>query len=186
MNISTYAEQARSTAIYTGPVSYPSHGLAGEVGELIDKLTLIPHQPKDEVQKEVGDVLWYIVNTAADAGLSFQDICEALTGGLRADNFTELAHQMKPRQDTRSAMIKLPIYAGRVNEVAKKMLRDSGGHLPKEKKPIVFDGLVEVLSCLVTVCQVWALNLDDVAQANIEKLFSRKERGVLQGSGDNR
>jgi NTP pyrophosphatase (non-canonical NTP hydrolase) len=30
------------------------------------------------------------------------------------------------------------------------------------------------------------LDLSDVAQANIDKLASRKERGVLQGSGDNR
>ncbi len=30
------------------------------------------------------------------------------------------------------------------------------------------------------------LNLGEVAQENLDKLFSRKERGVLQGSGDDR
>lgn len=28
--------------------------------------------------------------------------------------------------------------------------------------------------------------LDEIAQGNIEKLFSRRDRGTLQGSGDNR
>ncbi len=30
------------------------------------------------------------------------------------------------------------------------------------------------------------ITLEDVAEANIEKLQSRKQRGVLDGSGDNR
>lgn len=184
MNIGTYVEKARSTAIYDGPVNYPAHGLAGEVGELVDKMTSMTF--KNEVKQEAGDVLWYIVNTAIDASLSFHDICSALTGGLRVDNFTELVHQIKTREDTRSTLVKMPIYVGRVNEVAKKMIRDNGGVFQKDKKTLVFEALVELMACLVEVSRTFHLNLDDIAKANINKLLSRKARGVIQGSGDNR
>ena len=187
MNLSEYCEKARSTAIYSGPVYYPTLGLCGESGELIDKLTETGvHHSKDEITKEMGDVLWYVVNDAADAGLSFLDVCSTLTGGQRADNFTELGAQMKTSDDRRVPTIKLPIYAGRVAEVAKKQIRDSGGTLPAEKKQIIADSLPEVLRCLFEIAAQWSINLDDVAQVNIDKLFSRKERGQLQGSGDNR
>lgn len=36
------------------------------------------------------------------------------------------------------------------------------------------------------VCHVLGLKLNDVAQDNLDKLASRKERGVIDGSGDNR
>lgn len=36
------------------------------------------------------------------------------------------------------------------------------------------------------VCKVLGLKLNDVAQNNLDKLASRKQRGVIDGSGDNR
>lgn len=187
MNITKYFEQARSTAIYTTPFSYPALGLAGESGELIDKLTETGvHHSKESVAKEMGDVLWYVVNTCADAALPFADLIGTLTGGVRADNFTELGAQLRNSEDRRVPTVKLPVYAGQVAEVAKKTLRDSGGNLPQEKRPIVASALVEILYCLFEIGNQWSINMDDVAQGNIDKLFDRKERGALQGSGDDR
>ncbi len=185
MNITTYAEEARSTAIYTNQFIYPALGLSGEIGELIDKLTAGVHH-KDEIIKEASDVLWYVVNICADAHLSFIDLADSINGGVPVNNFTELGVQMIASDDKRSTLIKLPIYSGRITEIAKKTIRDSGGQLPAEKKPMIAESLAEVLRCLFEISNSWSINLDDVAQANIDKLFSRRDRGVLQGSGDNR
>lgn len=184
MNISDYVEKARSTAIYPKEASfyYPALGLAGEIGELIEKLTRLPKDVpvfKEAVTKEAGDLLWYVVNTAADARIP------ALDFTLRANNFTELGVLLFSK-DHRSPLIKLPIYAGWIAEIAKKMLRDSNGELTSEKQDVVHNSLAEITRCLFQITKEWSINMDDVAQANIDKLFSRKERGVLQGEGDNR
>lgn len=44
----------------------------------------------------------------------------------------------------------------------------------------------DVLWQLSGLCSVLGLHLDDVAQQNLDKLASRKERGQIDGSGDNR
>lgn len=36
------------------------------------------------------------------------------------------------------------------------------------------------------LCKILEWKLDDVAQENLDKLASRKERGVIDGNGDNR
>lgn len=191
MNISEYAEKARSTAIYPKEFSflYPSLGLVGEVGETLDKLTMqsqLKVTYKLAITMEISDCLWYIINIAADIGLSIQELVDALTGGLRADNFTEVGTQLKIRDDQRSPLIKISVYAGRIAEVAKKMIRDNDGVLMMDKAMIVRDSLVEVWACLYEICGQQSINMDDVARANIVKLFSRRDRSVLQGSGDDR
>ena len=123
VKFSEYQEKARTTAIYRDPIVYPALGLAGEAGEVCEKVkkalrdiegfypefyrdtddddsefAILMRNKQQEVKKELGDVLWYISNLASDFGLS----------------------------------------------------------------------------------------LEDVAQTNIEKLFSRKDRGVIGGSGDER
>lgn len=39
---------------------------------------------------------------------------------------------------------------------------------------------------LAGLCKVMGWSLEDVAQQNLDKLASRKQRGVIDGSGDNR
>lgn len=71
--------------------------------------------------------------------------------------------------------------AGEVSEKIKKKLRD--GHLDTsalEKE------LGDVFWYLVRIAKAAGLNPQMVIEKNIAKLQSRKERGVLQGSGDNR
>ncbi|MGI9556048.1 MAG: nucleoside triphosphate pyrophosphohydrolase family protein [Cyanophyceae cyanobacterium] len=106
MDFNEYQALARSTAIYPKEhrVVYPALGLAGESGEVAEKIKKmlrdsIPEQDvKEALVKELGDVLWYVAN---------------------------LAHDL-------------------------------------------------------------SITLDDIAMANVSKLLDRSERGVLQGSGDNR
>lgn len=46
--------------------------------------------------------------------------------------------------------------------------------------------LGDILWQLSGVCKVMGWTLEEVAEENLEKLASRKERGVIEGNGDNR
>lgn len=46
--------------------------------------------------------------------------------------------------------------------------------------------LGDCLWFIATICEEFGLNLNDVVQANLDKLLSRKLRGTLNGSGDER
>jgi NTP pyrophosphatase (non-canonical NTP hydrolase) len=77
--------------------------------------------------------------------------------------------------------------AGEVAGKVKKVLRDNEGNFddPKVKNAIA-DELGDVLWYLAVTARDVGFNLSTIAKRNIDKLQSRKERGVLQGSGDNR
>lgn len=76
--------------------------------------------------------------------------------------------------------------AGEVADKLKKTIRDDGGILTEEKRREVGKELGDVLWYVAQVASEMGLSLNDVAEGNLEKLFSRKERGVIGGSGDNR
>jgi NTP pyrophosphatase (non-canonical NTP hydrolase) len=44
----------------------------------------------------------------------------------------------------------------------------------------------DILWQLSGLCHIMGWNLEDVAQMNLDKLASRRERGVIDGEGDNR
>jgi NTP pyrophosphatase (non-canonical NTP hydrolase) len=59
-------------------------GTAGETGEVIEKVKklirpveiVISDEKRDDLKKEIGDVLWYISQLAFQLGLSLDDIAE--------------------------------------------------------------------------------------------------------------
>lgn len=55
-----------------------------------------------------------------------------------------------------------------------------------EFEDAVIGELGDVLWQLAGVCDVLGFKLEDVAQHNLRKLASRKQRGVIDGNGDNR
>jgi len=76
--------------------------------------------------------------------------------------------------------------AGEVAEKVKKMVRDDAGVLTPERREALAKELGDVLWYVAQVATEADLDLDVIAAANLEKLLSRQERGVLQGSGDER
>ncbi len=76
--------------------------------------------------------------------------------------------------------------AGEVAEKVKKVLRDKNGKFDKESKDAIKKELGDVLWYLANLCTEFKFSLDDVASFNLEKLNSRKKRGNIQGSGDDR
>ncbi|OHA57672.1 MAG: hypothetical protein A2114_01920 [Candidatus Vogelbacteria bacterium GWA1_51_14] len=76
--------------------------------------------------------------------------------------------------------------AGEVADVVKKIMRDDGMKVSPEKKEELKKELGDVLWYVAQVATEFDLDLEDVAQTNLAKLFSRLERGVLGGSGNDR
>jgi len=80
--------------------------------------------------------------------------------------------------------------AGEVSEKIKKLWRDDsiteGNKIPSEKKLEIVKELGDVLWYVASIASEIGYSLESVASANIEKLLSRKQRGTLSGSGDNR
>lgn len=76
--------------------------------------------------------------------------------------------------------------AGEVAEHAKKAIRDDGGEVTPERREAMAKELGDVLWYVAQIAGELELELDDIAQANLDKLLSRQQRGVLSGSGDDR
>ena len=76
--------------------------------------------------------------------------------------------------------------AGEVAEKVKKMVRDDDGVLTPERREALAKELGDVLWYVAQVATEADLDLQAVADANLRKLLSRQQRGVLQGSGDER
>lgn len=76
--------------------------------------------------------------------------------------------------------------AGEVAGKVKKIIRDGYGERPMEKKLQILDEIGDTLWYLARLCDELGFSMDLAAERNLEKLNSRKSRGTLQGSGDNR
>lgn len=76
--------------------------------------------------------------------------------------------------------------AGEVAEHAKKAIRDDAGQVTDERRAAMAKELGDVLWYVSQLATELGLELDEVAQGNLDKLLSRQRRDVLSGSGDER
>ena len=86
MTIKEYQEKAIATAIYGEgqKITYPTLGLAGEAGEVAEKVKKILRDNDGEftaearlaIAKEIGDVLWYCAALSRDIEIDLEDIAE--------------------------------------------------------------------------------------------------------------
>ena len=76
--------------------------------------------------------------------------------------------------------------AGELANKGKKIIRDAGGVLSLERRNDLLDELGDVLWYVAEIATQLNADLGEIATKNIEKLFSRMERGKIQGEGDNR
>lgn len=85
MTFSEYQKESRRTALYPDKGEnyiYPTLGLAGEAGEVAEKIKKIIRDKKgqvgesdrEELKKELGDVLWYIAQIATELGIDLENI----------------------------------------------------------------------------------------------------------------
>ena len=87
MDVNVYQERAVATAIYpeTHKITYPALGMAGEAGEVANKVKKIirdgkkslPDDWQEQLASEIGDVLWYCAALARDLDMSLATIMAA-------------------------------------------------------------------------------------------------------------
>ena len=76
--------------------------------------------------------------------------------------------------------------AGEVAGKIKKIFRDKGGVISEEDRQALKYELGDVLWYLTQICTELDLTMEEVAEANISKLFDRLDRGTIGGDGDKR
>jgi NTP pyrophosphatase (non-canonical NTP hydrolase) len=85
MTFEEYQKISRKTALYPDlgkNFIYPTLGLAGESGEVAEKIKkilrddngIILEEKREDLKKELGDVLWYLSQISTELGLSFEDV----------------------------------------------------------------------------------------------------------------
>lgn len=74
--------------------------------------------------------------------------------------------------------------AGEVADKVKKILRD-GGTIEEKAKEIAAEA-GDVLWYVAQIGVILGFSMQEIAESNIAKLASRKERGAISGSGDER
>ena len=76
--------------------------------------------------------------------------------------------------------------AGEVSGKFAKAVRDCKGVISEERKTEIVKELGDVCWFVAEICTLLNVSMEEVMQKNIDKLTSRKERGVIKGEGDNR
>ncbi len=78
--------------------------------------------------------------------------------------------------------------AGEIAEKVKKWVRDEdyANGMSKERRQALLLELGDPLWYIAALSDDLGFTLQEVVAANVEKLTSRKDRGVIHGSGDNR
>ncbi len=82
MDFKEYQKNTKKTAIYPnnmeGGFYYPALGLAGEVGELLNKIKKIARDKKtpdlEDIKGEIGDVLWYLSQLSNEFGIDLEQV----------------------------------------------------------------------------------------------------------------
>jgi NTP pyrophosphatase (non-canonical NTP hydrolase) len=104
-------------------------------------------------------------------------------------------YQRESRKTALSVLPEHPILyptLGLVNEAGelagkvKKIFRDRGGEIGDIEREALKQELGDVLWYLAQICTELDLPLEEVASANLAKLFDRQARNAIHGDGDNR
>jgi NTP pyrophosphatase (non-canonical NTP hydrolase) len=110
-------------------------------------------------------------------------LAEYQRGALRTAAYPDGARVLYPA-------LKLAGEAGEVTEKLGKLMRDEGwvpgAALSAAQRDALGQELGDVLWYVAVLARDLELDLDAVASANLAKLASRRERGVIGGSGDDR
>lgn len=102
MTLNDYQKEALSTAVYGSgsKIIYPTLGLAGEAGEVADKVKKVLRDNdgnfdewrKIQIAAEIGDVLWYIAALTNDLGYTLEDIAKLNLGKLKSRRENNTIH----------------------------------------------------------------------------------------------
>ncbi len=101
------------------------------------------------------------------------------------DGYNEFVKSMKVYPEKHAIMYPALGLCGEAGEIAEKVKKWLRGDRELDKEGLLKE-LGDPLWYITSLADDLGFTLQDVVDANIEKLSSRKDRGVLKGSGDDR
>lgn len=180
MLLKDYKEKCESFKNYQKSVEfiYPVLGFMEEVGELTGKFAKIfrkkgsvrdlTDEERKDIAKELGDICWMVaVNLHGD--------CENRSSELydKCKSHTDI--------DQQAVLQSISALSSFANEYVGRLATGVIESLPMplDHADVCFLNIMHIASMVgYTITEVW--------QMNIDKLTDRKNRGVVNGSGDNR
>lgn len=151
-------------------------GLAGESGELIDgyKKILFHSHPIDKnyIKKEAGDVLWYSSQLIRIYQITFQlDVFEQLK--KIDDDLEKVRKEGDVEKVVRVSCLILSKAVGDLSGIVDELSNVSGFYSARAIK----GNISKVLKSLYFLIKFAGLTIEEVAEANIEKLKARYPEG---------
>ncbi len=103
MTFEDYQQAARTTALYPDlgkNFVYPTLGLVGEAGEVAEKIKkvmrdkggVIDETTRTELQKELGDVMWYLAQLSFELGIKLDDVAVQNIEKLKSRQLRDQLH----------------------------------------------------------------------------------------------
>ncbi|GAB2668691.1 nucleoside triphosphate pyrophosphohydrolase family protein [Barrientosiimonas humi] len=109
---------------------------------------------------------------------------------MQMDEYQQAALRTAAPKDKKNELLHLVLglvgESGEIAEKFKKWVRDLDSDEAAIDRDDIKQELGDVLWYTAVLADYLGLRLEDVAQANVDKLASRQARGVLGGSGDQR
>lgn len=109
---------------------------------------------------------------------------------MNLDEYQKAALRTAAPRDKKNEFLHLVLglvgESGEIAEKVKKIIRDHDSDLSKVDIEDLKKELGDVMWYIAVIADYFDISLSEVGEKNIEKLASRKKRGVLGGSGDNR
>ena len=197
-----YMRHARSTALYLDTtrapaisgLMYSTLGIVSELSEFLHAADTyrkkIIAKPYIDVIKEAGDVLWYAANIFQDIGINSWEPELVCSLGMIGDI---------PQYDGLSRWSMG--HAGQIAGAVKKIYRDQPIDTLKEfpiaihnedSRALIEQSLQAIVFHVIDMASLANGQADMIdtfrfiMNVNIEKLYSRRDRGMLHGSGDDR
>lgn len=110
---------------------------------------------------------------------------------LKINDYQKKAHETADYKGMNNGDYSYPVMglaeeAGEVSGKFAKAVRDDNGLISEERREAIKKELGDVCWFVAEISTLLGFKLEDVMQANLDKLASRKKRGVIHGSGDER
>lgn len=184
---------------------YPLLGVAGEASEVLEVLQRIVHngllteELRQDLVNEMGDLFYYVAAYSRENGFDLGEVAqlgldEKLERPTDIRQFQSAVYRKTDMEETpfEFDMMRAGVSLfdrqriGGLMEEAKRVIRDDKLASNPERELRIRTAIGKTLVTMTIICIGLGLNMDDVAQANVEKLRSRMERGQISGSGNYR
>lgn len=177
-----YSKYARETAQYPRKGNnpfYPILGLNGETGEVADQVKRIIRDDNEKltieriskIGKEIGDCCWYLQQTMLEAAIPMNSI----------DGLNIPLHQINNHMTAEENIDEIVSHTILIDSLSSNISAEM-----LTTRTVDANLCVELLEALASVSKRLGLDLRQLCIINLEKLYSRKERGVIQGQGEDR